>query len=204
MKSLRTVLHWYVGLLLLSNARFVHAQPLAPLWFAGGVAAGTGGPANSTGHDWQSGRSVYLGAGVVLSPRLLLGVDGTFWRSNGDLGTSRLTFVSATALGYPVGHLFLQAGLGFGSASLPSRVVTSDGSRLEVSRASLLGGIGYDFPVSCPVWLSPFFQSLNTLGPKRNPKIRDQEGSENGVLVQVGLALRFARPGHSSCTSRAP
>ena len=194
--------------LLLSDFATVSAQPSRwQPWISVGGAFGHSGPANSAGHDRQNGHSLQAGVGVSLSPRLLAVLDASLWRTDGSIGSARSDFVTVSLLGYPftsaVQHLYLHVGLGVGSASYPTRVVTIDSSRLTVTRPAFALGIGYDLPVFCPLWVTPFVQSLNTMGGRRSSRIKTGEGSNGAVLLQIGASLRYHRTGSTAgCTSR--
>src|SRR5262249_12078732 len=123
------------------------------------------------------------------------------------IGSSRSTFATLTLIGYPFGsvldNLYLQGGLGVGNASFPTQLTTTTPTRLNVTHPSLQLGLGYDFPIACPLWVTPFFPSYGTFGGslfKRTPLPATE--SQNAILFHAGLLLRFARPGASECRRR--
>ena len=189
-------------------ARGAHAQiPANRFWFSVGGGFGHSGPANSTGLDQFSGPSGDVALGVAMTSRGLIGLEVAGWRKDTPLGTSRSTFLSLTLLGYPFGsvldNLYLQGGLGVGNASFPTQATTTTPTRLNVTHPSLQVGVGYDFPIACPLWITPFFQSYGTFGGRRfSGSPLPPSESQNAILFHAGVLLRFARPGHTECGNR--
>ncbi|HEY7233973.1 MAG TPA: hypothetical protein VH539_07470 [Gemmatimonadaceae bacterium] len=191
-------------------ARGAEAQaPANRFWASLGGGFGHSGPSNSTGLDQFTGPSADIAVGVTMTSRGLVGIEVAGWRRSTPIGSSRSTFVSLTLIGYPFGsvldNLYLQGGLGFGNASFPTQQLTTTPSRMNVTGPSLQVGVGYDFPIACPLWITPFFQSYGTFGGRRftgAPLPAGDHESANAVLFHAGLLLRFARPGAPECRSR--
>ena len=174
-----------------------------------GGGYGHSGPANSLGHDQFSGPTGDIVLGAAMTGRGVIGLDVARWQKDTPLGPSRSTFASLTLIGYPFGsildNLYFQGGLGVGNASFPTLVTTTTPSRLNVTRPSLQIALGYDIPIACPVWLTPFFQSYGTFGGKKinAPLGPNEHGSANAVLFHAGVSLRFSHPGPAgNCRSR--
>ena len=104
-------------------------------------------------------------------------------------------------------NLYFQGGLGVGNGSFPTRQTTATPSRLNVTHLSLQVALGYDIPIACPVWITPFFQSYGTIGGHRitGTLPSGEHQSANAILFHGGLSLRFAHPGPTAaCSSRGP
>jgi len=176
-------------------------------WASLGGGVGRSGPSNSTGLDQFSGPSGDVALGVVMTSRGLIGLEVADWRRATPNGSSRSTFATLTLLGYPFGsvlsNLYIQGGLGVGNASFPTRQVTTTPTRLNVTHPSLQVGVGYDVPIACPLWITPFLQSYGTFGGSRfkGTPLPSTE-SQNAVLFHAGVLLRFAHPGAAECRNR--
>jgi len=194
------------------SARAAAAQtPANRFWGSLGGGFGHSGPANSTGLDQFSGPTGDAAVGMAMTSRGLVGVEVAAWRKDTPIGSSRSTFVSLTLIGYPFGsvldNLYFQGGLGVGNGSFPTRQTTTTPSRLNVTHPSLQIALGYDIPIACPVWLTPFFQSYGTIGGKRitGTLPSGEHESANAILFHAGVSLRFAHPGPAgNCSGRAP
>ena len=194
------------------SAREAAAQtPANRFWGSLGGGFGHSGPANSTGLDQFSGPTGDAAVGMAMTSRGLVGVEVAAWRKDTPIGSSRSTFVSLTLIGYPFGsvldNLYFQGGLGVGNGSFPTRQTTTTPSRLNVTHPSLQIALGYDIPIACPVWLTPFFQSYGTIGGKRitGTLPSGEHESANAILFHAGVSLRFAHPGPAgNCSGRAP
>jgi hypothetical protein len=191
----------------------VAAQAPATRWWANlGAGAGKSGPANSTGQDQFSGPTGDVAIGATMTSRGLIGLEVAGWRKSTPLGPSRSVFVSLTLIGYPLGsvldNVFFQAGLGVGNGSFPTFKTSNDTpSHLNVTRPSLQVALGYDIPIACPVWITPFFQSYGTIGGKRitTGVPTGQHESANGILFHAGISLRYVHPGPAGrCRQRGP
>jgi hypothetical protein len=171
--------------------------------FFGSIGAGVGksGPANSTGNDQYSGVAGDAALGMSLTSRGLIGLHLSGWRNDTPIGSSRSAFVTLTLYGYPFGtplsNLFFAGGLGVGNGSFPVHTTTSVITRLNVTRPALLVGLGYDIPVACPLWITPFFQSYGTIGGRRFTQTPSpgENLSANAILFHIGLSLKFLHPG---------
>lgn len=191
------------------TARVAAAQtPANRFWGSLGGGYGHSGPSNSTGLDQFSGPSGDAALGIAMTSRGLIGVEVAAWRKDTPIGTSRSTFVSLTLIGYPFGsvldNLYFQGGLGVGNGSFPTRQTTTTPTRLNMTHPSLQIALGYDIPIACPVWITPFFQSYGTIGGKRitGPLLTGHE-SANAILFHGGVSLRFAHPGPAgNCSGR--
>ena len=189
-------------------ARGAEAQtPANRFWASLGGGFGHSGPANSTGLDQFSGPSGDIAFGATMTSRGLIGLEVAGWQKDTPIGSSRSTFLSLTLIGYPFGsildNLYLQGGLGVGNASFPTQATTTTPTRLNVTHPSLQVGIGYDFPIACPLWITPFFQSYGTFGGHRfSGTPLPASESQNAILFHAGVLLRFARPGVGECRSR--
>jgi hypothetical protein len=181
--------------------------------FFGSLGAGFGksGPAQSLGQDQYSGPTGDVAIGVALSSRGVVGIDVSGWHKDTPFGSSRSVFGTVTLIAFPFGsaldNLFLQGGLGVGNGSFPVHTTASTVTRINVTHPALLVGAGYDIPIACPLWLTPFFQSYGTFGGHRitgNLPSGAHE-SANAVLFHAGVSLKFYHPGPaSSCRQRAP
>ena len=203
-----------LAIVLLSSAFWGKAAAQAPASrFFGSVGAGFGksGPAQSLGQDQYSGPTGDIAIGAVLSSRGLLGIDVSGWHKDTPFGSSRSIFGTVTLLGYPFGsvldNLFLQGGLGVGNGSFPVHTTASTVTRINVTHPALLVAAGYDIPIACPLWITPFFQSYGTFGGHRitgNLQTGAHE-SANAVLFHAGLSLKYFHPGPAgNCRQRAP
>jgi len=199
-----------IAIAVFSSRDALAQTPGSRFWGSLGGGYGHSGPANSTGLDQFSGPSGDAALGVTLTSRGLIGVEVAAWRKDTPIGTSRSTFVSLTLIGYPFGsvldNLYFQGGLGVGNGSFPTRQTTTTPSRLNVTHPSLQIALGYDIPIACPVWLTPFFQSYGTIGGKRitSPLPNGDHESANAILFHAGVSLRFAHPGPAgNCRVRA-
>ena len=180
------------------------------LFVSVGGGYGHSGPSNSTGLDQFSGPAGDVIVGAAMTSRGVIGVDVAGWHKDTPLGPSRSVFVSLSLLGYPFGsfldNLYFQGGLGIGNASFPTLATTQTPSRLDFSRPSLQIALGYDIPIACPVFITPFFQSYGTFGGRRftGATSPNEHGSANGVLFFGGVSLRFSHPGPAgNCGSRS-
>ncbi|HKO11613.1 MAG TPA: hypothetical protein VJV22_06580 [Acidobacteriaceae bacterium] len=187
------------------------AVPASPtrLWLSGGAGFGRSGPSASNGVDQYGGMSIDLAAGARLTSRGYVALDATLWHRNLPNGSSRSSFFLVTLLGYPfnsfMNKLYFQAGVGMGHASFPTLHVTTNQSRLNITEPAVQIGVGYDIPVACPLWITPFVQSLDTFGgARRAPSANPLDfGSANAVLVHAGVAIRFFHAGpRGACTER--
>jgi hypothetical protein len=197
----------------LAFAQTAGAQgPAKRFWFEAGGGFGKSGPSQSTGDDQFSGPTGEVALGATLTSRGLLGIQAAGWHRDTPIGSSRTVFVSLTLLGYPFGsvlnNLYFQGGLGVGNASIPVHFTTTTVSRLDMTRPSLQIALGYDIPIACPVWLTPFFQSYDTFGGKRftGPSTApNAHESANAILFHAGVSLKFVHPGpKGDCRHRGP
>ena len=146
--------------------------------------------------------------GVLPSPRLALGIDAASLNQSTAIGVRRSTFVTIGAQGYPFARFltnaYLQAGVGVGMGSFPTRTITVDSSRLKTTRPALRIGAGFDVPVACPLWITAHGELLNTVGGKHdNSRIRPGYGTDNVVMLQFGATLNYYRTGPGrECNSR--
>jgi hypothetical protein len=209
---------WYIAPVLACVAFAVCAQqldaqtPANRFWMTIGGGVGKSGPSQSLGQDQYSGPSGDLALGATLTSRGLIGIEVAGWRRDTPIGPSRTTWVTLTLQGYPFGsalnNLYFQGGLGVGNAAIPIHFTQGVVSRLNVTRPSLQVALGYDIPIACPVWITPFFQSYDTfggrrfIGPSPTPDVHE---SANAILFHAGLSLKFAHPGpKGDCRHRAP
>ncbi|HYX80790.1 MAG TPA: hypothetical protein VE714_00260 [Gemmatimonadales bacterium] len=198
----------FVGLLI--GTRVADGQrPASRYWFAGGVGYGYAGPAQSNGNDQYKGISGELAWGLVLTSRGLVGLNVAGWHHDTPIGSSRSDFAVVTLLAHPFGsildNLYFQGGIGVGVASMPTLVTTSGPSRLNVTKAALQVGLGFDIPVACPFWITPFFQSFGTVGGRRLAQpAPGQTSFANAILFHFGAALKYYHPGPAGqCTRRS-
>jgi len=198
--------------LTLGAHRAVSQSPSSRFWGSVGGGVGHSGPANSTGLDQYTGPTVDAAVGASLTSRGVIAIDVAAWRKTTPIGSSRSTFVTLSLLGYPFGsaldNLFFQGGLGVGNASFPTLETSQQTpSRLDVTRPALLIALGYDVPVACPIWLTPFFQSYGTVGGHRvtTGLPKGQHESDNAILFHFGISLRYSHPGPANeCRRRGP
>jgi hypothetical protein len=189
-----------------------HSQaPSSRLWSSAGGGIGHSGPANSTGLDQYTGPTIDLALGMSLTSRGVIAVDLSAWRKSTPIGSSRSAFVTLSLLGYPFGsaldNLYLQGGLGVGNASFPTKQTSTTPSRLEVTRPALQVALGYDIPLTCPLWITPFFQSYGTIGGRRitGALPAGEHESANAILFHAGVSLRYSHPGPAGdCRRRGP
>ena len=193
-------------------AHTLQAQtPGKRFWLSAGAGYGKSGPAQSLGQDQFTGPTGDVALGATLTSRGLIGIEAASWHKDTPLGSSRSLFVSLTLLGYPFGsvldNLYFQGGLGVANASMPQTTTSSTPTRLDVTRPSLLVGLGYDIPIACPLWITPFFESYGTIGGRRytGPQAPGVRSSANAVLYHAGLSLRYVHPGPAGdCQHRGP
>jgi len=188
------------------------AQTPGNRWFASASAGyGKSGPANSTGIDQYTGPTADIAVGATLTTRGIIALEAAGWRKDTPIGSSQSTFVTVTLMGYPFGsllsNLYFQGGLGVGHGSFPFHTTASTITRLNVTHPALLVAAGYDIPIACPVWITPFFQSYGTFGGYKIKGLLgpNQHESANAVMFHAGLSLKFYHPGPAgSCRQRAP
>lgn len=193
------------------------AQPLRGQkpanWFFASVGAGVGksGPSSSLGVDQYSGPSGQASLGVTLTSRGVISLDVTGWRDNTPIGSSKSAFGTLSLRGYPfavpLSSLFFQGGLGVGHGSFPTRTTAGTVMRLSVTHPALLIGVGYDVPLACPLWITPFFQSFGTFGGHRITQVPTpgEHESANAILFHLGVALKYSHPGVAGhCRERTP
>jgi hypothetical protein len=185
--------------------------PAKRFWVSAGAGYGKSGPAQSLGQDQFTGPTGDVALGATLTSRGLIGIEAASWHKDTPLGSSRSLFVSLTLLGYPFGsvldNLYFQGGLGVANASMPQTTTSGTPSRLDVKRPSLLVGLGYDIPIACPLWITPFFESYGSIGGRRytGPQAPGVRASANAVLYHAGLSLRYVHPGPAgNCRQRGP
>ena len=163
--------------------------------FFGSIGGGFGksGPAQSLGQDQYSGPTGDIAIGAALTSRGIIGLDVSGWHKD-------------TPFGSALNNLFLQGGLGVGNGSFPVHTTASTVTRMDVTHPALLVGAGYDIPIACPLWITPFFQSYGTFGGRRFTGTDSfAHESANAILFHAGLALKFYHPGPAgSCRQRAP
>lgn len=206
---------WCVALaavVLSSAAAPLTAQTPGSRWFGSlGGGYGKSGPANSTGIDQYTGPTADIAVGVTLTTRGIIALEAAGWRKDTPIGSSQSTFVTVTLMGYPFGsilnNLYFQGGLGVGHGSFPFHTTTSTITRIDVTHPALLVGAGYDIPIACPVWITPFFQSYGTFGGYKIKGLLgpNQHESANAVLFHAGISLKYFHPGPAgNCRQRAP
>ena len=180
--------------------------------FFGSIGTGVGksGPAQSLGQDQYSGPTGDIAIGAALTSRGVMGLDVSAWHKDTPFGSSRSVFGTVTLIAYPFGsalnNLFLQGGLGVGNGSFPVHTTASTVTRINVTHPALLVGLGYDIPIRCPLWITPFFQSYGTFGGHRITSFvsQNEHESANAILFHAGLSLKFYHPGPAgSCRQRA-
>ena len=206
---------WCVALTVavaLLGAPNVQAQAPATRWFASlGGGYGKSGPAQSLGQDQFTGPVGDLTVGATLSSRGMIGLEVAGWKKDTPIGSSRSTFVSLTLIGHPFGSvlddLFFQGGLGVGHAFFPIHTSATTVEQMSVTHPSLQVALGYDIPIACPVWITPYVQSYGTFGGHRftgigAPNVHE---SANAVLFFAGVSLKYLHPGPAgACRQRAP
>ena len=206
---------WCVALtvvLLALGSTPLAAQTPGSHWFASfGGGYGKSGPANSGGIDQYTGPTADIAIGATLTTRGIIALEAAGWRKDTPIGSSQSTFVTLTLMGYPFGsvlsNLYFQGGMGVGHGSFPFHTTASTITRLNVTHPALLVAAGYDIPVACPLWITPFFQSYGTFGGYRIQGLLgpNQRESANAVMFHAGLSLKFYHPGPAgSCRQRAP
>jgi hypothetical protein len=202
-----------LALVILCSALWGKAAAQAPSnRFFGSIGAGFGksGPAQSLGQDQYSGPTGDIAIGAALSSRGLIGLDVSGWHKDTPFGSSRSIFGTVTLIGYPFGsvldNLFFQGGLGVGNGSFPVHTTASTVTRINVTHPALLVAAGYDIPIACPLWITPFFQSYGTFGGHKFTGLSSGvHESANAVLFHAGLSLKFFHPGAGgNCRQRAP
>lgn len=196
---------------LLSPARPVRAQAPSNRFFGSlGAGYGKSGPASSLGQDQYAGNTADLALGAALTSRGVIAVEISGFSKSTPIGSSRSNFVTLSLYGYPFGsvldNLFGQGGIGVGHGSFPIQEGTST-TRINVTHPALLLGVGYDIPVGCPVWITPFFQTYGTFGGHSLHDSRRPQGqteSANAVMYHAGLSIKFFHPGPgASCRQRS-
>ena len=197
------------GIVFVTRASSAQA-PASRYWLNGGIGYGQSGPAQSNGVDQYRGTSADVAGGWTLSSRGLLGIEAALWHHDTPIGSSRTDFIVATIQAHPFGsvldNLYFQGGIGLGSASLPTFQTTGNvSSRLTVTKLALQVGVGVDLPVSCPLWVTPFFQSYGTVGGRRlSQPTPGQQSFANAILFHAGAALKYVHPGpRGACTQRS-
>ena len=179
--------------------------------FFGAVGGGYGksGPAQSLGQDQFSGPTGDVILGYALTTRGVLGLDASGFHKDTPFGSSRTIFGTVTLLGYPFGslltNLFFQGGVGVGNGNFPVHTSSSVVTQMDLTHPALQVALGYDIPIVCPVWITPFFQSYGTFGGHKITAVGNVHESANVVLYHVGLRLTYSHPGAAGqCRHRAP
>ena len=160
-----------IGVLAAALAVFVPATALAQaqeregFWFGFGLGVGsadvTCDDCDNDENDRETGASGYLKAGWTLSPRVLLGIEGSAWtKKEEDSGTDitiNMYNVSGTLTLYPseTAGFFVTggAGLAFVNSKYEEGNTTVDSDM--GNGLGLLAGIGYDFRLGRRVRLTP-------------------------------------------------
>jgi len=163
------------------------------------------------GQDQYSGPTGDIVIGAALTSRGAIGLHVSVGHKATPIGSSQSVFGTVTLIAYPFGsaldNLFLQGGLGVGHGSFPVHTTATTVTRIDVTHPALLVGAGYDIPISCPLWLAPFFQSYGTFGGHRftGTLTPGAHESANAVLFHAGVSLKYYHPGPAgSCRQRAP
>ena len=198
--------------LICAVSRETRAQaPGSRLYGTIGGGFGKSGPAQSLGQDQYSGPTGDIAIGAALSSRGVIGLDVSGWHKDTPFGSSRSVFGTVTLFAYPFGsaldNLFLQGGLGVGNGSFPVHTTASTVARINVTHPALLVGAGYDIPIACPLWITPFFQSYGTFGGQRVTAgvPTGAHESANAILYHFGVSLKYYHPGPAgNCRQRAP
>lgn len=186
--------------------------PANRFYVSAGAGVGKSGPAQSLGQDQYTGQSFDAAVGATMTARGVIGIDASYWHKDIPAGTSQSTFVTMTLIGYPFGsvldNLYLQGGLGVGHGSFPAHTSPTTIERLNVTHPALLVGLGYDIPIACPLWITPFFQSYGTFGGHRLTGAingTNVHESANAVLFHAGLSLKYMHAGPpGQCRNRGP
>jgi hypothetical protein len=144
------------------------ARPLnrQGMWFNAGLGVGVG---NDIG-----GQSANLAVGWTLSPRLLMAVGSSDWRSSYDRARLTMGTLDLRVQFYPEanGGFFLAGGLGLGYMWL-----SDSGTGPDIGRAILIG-LGYDARVGQNTSITTFVNraSIHTPDPR-------------GSVGQIGVGL---------------
>jgi len=186
--------------------------PANHFYISAGAGVGKSGPAQSLGQDQYTGQSFDATVGATMTSRGVISIDASFWHKDIPAGTSRSNFVTLALIGYPFGsvldNLYLQGGLGVGHGSFPAHTSPTTIERLNVTHPALLVGFGYDIPIACPLWITPFFQSYGTFGGRRLTGAitgTNVHESANAVLFHAGLSLKYMHAGPpGQCRNRGP
>jgi hypothetical protein len=188
---------------LLSLASGASAQVPSNRFFGSlGGGYGKSGPASSLGQDQFAGPTADVAVGVALTSRGVIALDISGWSKDTPIGSSHSIFGTVSLYGYPFGsaltNLFFQGGLGVGHGSFPLHPGALT-THVDVTHPALLLGAGYDIPVACPVWITPFFQTYGTFGGHsiqyNGTQSKRETESANAVMFHAGLAVRFYHPG---------
>jgi hypothetical protein len=192
------------------GARQLRAQTPG-IRFFGAIGGGIGesGPAQSLGQDQYKGPTADVILGYALTTRGVAGIDVSGFHKDTPFGTSRTIFGTLTLLGYPFGsalsNLFFQGGLGVGNGNIPVNTGGSTVTQMNLTHPALLVALGYDIPIACPLWITPFFQSYGTFGGHRITSSGNVHESANVVLYHGGFRLTYSHPGAAGqCRHRAP
>jgi hypothetical protein len=209
-------IHWCVALTVVLLAVLppvrIDAQVPASRWFASlGGGYGKSGPAQSLGADQFTGPTGDLTVGATVTSRGMIGLEVAGWQKDTPIGSSRSTFVTLTLIGHPFGsvldNLFFQGGVGVGHGSFPVHSSASTVARINLTHPSLQVAFGYDIPIACPLWISPYVQSYGTFGGHKIDAANlgpNAHESANGVLFFAGVALKYVHPGPAGhCQQRS-
>jgi hypothetical protein len=146
----------------------MHIYRREGLWFNAGLGTGIG--------HGIGGQSANLALGWSLSPRVLVAVGSSDWRTSADRATLTLGTLDFRMQFYPEldGGFFLNGGLGLGYFWL-----SDSGSGPDIGRA-LLVGLGYDARISENVSITTFINVAGIHTP-----------DPSGRVGQIGVGLTF-------------
>ena len=137
--------------------------------------------------DAKSVMSAYLRAGLTLTPRLLLGLEGTGATNSEDGINERFTGLSVVAYAYPTtSGFFLKGGLG-----LMSYKADDDVDQLTAQVLDLQVGAGYEVRVARNIALLGFANLLTSANGNLDFNGSRVTGDARLTLLQIGLGVTY-------------
>jgi hypothetical protein len=131
----------------------------------------------------ETAPSGYLSLGAAISPKFLVGIEGTGWTQGGD---AQVYSVMAQVTGYfnETSGMFVTSGFGLVGRQEDSRV-----GSLSANGFGFSSRVGYELEIGGSVLLIPYLAYLTTLGGAKF-QFNDQDVGEYDISnVQFGVAL---------------
>ncbi len=181
-----------VGLCLAGVAPVSAQQAPRPQGFFIGFGAGWSSLGYScdgcTGTSRSSGVAVQVRLGKALSPSLLVGADVESWNKTEGGKWAKTAAWTAAAYWYPMpsNGLYLKGGVGLATIN-----GTISGYAISGTGVALTGGLGYDWPISKAIYLTPTASYFyGSIGDVNTGSVTAVRGWKQNVF-NVGVNLTF-------------